>query len=133
MKIFRWQYLVEKNLSENFNKISWYTQRALNSYLEEGTGLLTEISYLLLNGYENIINNFISNPIARITKKRVKAVYDEKKEFTTNISTFSETYIFLQVCYEAYCIITSSSKEEFYISNNKFQMIGRDLFYLKYA
>jgi hypothetical protein len=127
MKIFQSQYLVDKNLSNNFNKISWYTQRALNSYLEEGTGLLTEISYLLLNGYENIINNFISNPIARITKKRVKAVYDEKKEFTTNISTFSETYIFLQVCYEAYCIITSSSKEEFYISKNNFQILNQFL------
>ena len=80
-----------------------------------------------MNCYENIINNFISNPIARITKKRVKAVYDEKKEFTTNISTFSETYIFLQVCYEAYCIITSSSKEAFYISTNNFQILNQFL------
>ena len=36
MKIFQSQYLVDKNLSDNFVKISWYTQRALNSYLEKG-------------------------------------------------------------------------------------------------
>ena len=100
--------------------------------MEEGTGLLKEISYLLLNAYENIINNFISNPIARIAKKRVKKVYDEKnekKEFTTNISTFSETYIFLQVYYEVMrlIVITSSSKEEFYISKNNFQILNQFL------
>ena len=113
MKIFQSQYLIDKNLPKYFNKISWYTQKALNLNLEEATGLLTEISYLLLNGYENIMQNFISNPIERITKKKLKSVYDEKKEFITDIYTFSETYIFLQVCYEAYCIITSH-KDEYY-------------------
>ena len=127
MKIFQSQYLVDKNLSKHFNKISWYTQRALNSHLEKATGLLTEIGYLLLNGYENIINSFISNPIERITKKKVKIVNDEKKEFNINISTFSETYIFLQICYEAYCIIISSSKEEFYINENNFLILNQYL------
>ena len=80
MKIFQSQYLVDKNLPQYFNKISWYTQKNLNLNLEEAIGLLTEISYLLLNDYENIIQNFISNPIERITKKKIKNVYDEKKD-----------------------------------------------------
>ena len=122
MKIFQSQYLIDKNLPRYFNKISWYTQKSLNINLEEAIGLLTEISYLLLNGYENIIQNFISNPIERITKKKIKNVYDEKKEFTINIYNFSETYIFLQVCYEAYCIITSN-KEEYYISKKNFELL----------
>ena len=122
MKIFQSQYLIDKNLPKYFNKISWYTQKALNLNLEEATGLLTEISYLLLNGYENIMQNFISNPIERITKKKLKSVYDEKKEFITDIYTFSETYIFLQVCYEAYCIITSH-KDEYYISKKNFEIL----------
>ena len=126
MKIFQSQYLIDKNLSKFFNKISWYTQRSLNINLEEAIGLLTEISYLLLNGFENIINKFISNPIARITKKKIKHVYDEKKEFPLNISTFSETFIFLQVTYEAYNII-SSNNEEFYINHNNFELLHQYL------
>ena len=126
MKIFQSQFLIDKHLSKYFNKISWYTQRALNCNLEEAIGLLTEISYLLLNGFENIINNFISNPIPRITKKKIKNVYDEKKEFPLNISIFSETFIFLQVTYEAYNII-SSNNEEFYINQNNFELLHQYL------
>ncbi len=88
--------------------------------------MLTEISYLLLNGYENIIQNFISNPIERITKKKVKNIFDEKKEFMINISTFSETYIFLQVCYEAYTII-SNGKDDYYITKNNFKILNQFL------
>ena len=125
MKIFQSKYLIDKSLSKYFNKISWYTQKSLNCNLEEAVGLLTEISYLLLSGYENIIKNFISNPIPRITKKKIKNVLDEKKEFPINISTFSETFIFLQVCYDAYNII--SSKEEFYINPNSFELLNQYL------
>ena len=126
MKIFQSQYLIDKNLSKHFNKISWYTQRELNCNLEEAIGLLTEISYLLLNGYDNIIQNFISNPIPRITKKKIKNVSNEKQEFILNISAFSETFVFLKVCYEAYVII-SSSKEEFYISSGNFEILHQYL------
>lgn len=126
MKIFQSQYLIDKNLSKYFNKISWYTQRALNCNLEEAIGLLTEISYLLLNGYDNIIQNFISNPIQRITKKKIKSVVNEKQEFILNISAFSETFVFLKVCYEAYVII-SSSKEEFYINSGNFEILHQYL------
>lgn len=126
MKIFQSQYLIDKNLGNYFNKISWYTQRSLNYHLEQSIGLLTEISYLLLNGYDNIIQNFITNPIQRITNKKIKYVYDEKKEFTLNISTFSETYIFLQVCYDAYCIIYSN-KEEYSISKSNFEILNQYL------
>ena len=126
MKIFQSQYLIDKNLSKHFNKISWYTQRELNCNLEEAIGLLTEISYLLLNGYDNIIQNFISNPIPRITKKKIKNVFNEKQEFILNISAFSETFVFLKVCYEAYVII-SSSKEEFYISSGNFEILHQYL------
>jgi hypothetical protein len=125
MKIFQSKYLIDKSLSKYFNKISWYTQKSLNCNLEEAVGLLTEISYLLLSSYENIIKNFISNPIPRITKKKIKNVLDEKKEFPINISTFSETFIFLQVCYDAYNII--SSKEEFYINPNSFELLNQYL------
>lgn len=126
MKIFQSQYLIDKNLSKYFIKISYYSQKGLNLYLEEAIGLLTEISYLLLNGYENIIQNFISNPIERITKKKVKNIFDEKKEFMINISTFSETYIFLQVCYEAYTII-SNGKDDYYITKNNFKILNQFL------
>ena len=51
MKIFQSQYLIDKNLSKYFNKLSWYTQKSLNSNLEESVGLLAEIGYLLLNEY----------------------------------------------------------------------------------
>ena len=126
MKIFQSQFLIDKNLGKYFNKISFYMQKELNFNIEESVGLLTEISYLLLNGYENIIQNFISNPLPRITKKKIKKVYDENKEFTLNISTLSETFIFLQVCYEAYNII-SSGKEEFFIAKNNFELLNQYL------
>ena len=54
MKIFQSQFLIDKHLSKYFNKISWYTQRALNCNLEVAICLLTAISYLLLNGFEKI-------------------------------------------------------------------------------
>ena len=126
MKIFQSQYLIDKNLSKYFNKLSWYTQKSLNSNLEESVGLLAEIGYLLLNEYENDIENFISNPIPRITKKKFKNVYDEKKEFPINIYAFSEAFIFLQVCYEAYNII-SENKKDYYINQNSFELLNQYL------
>ena len=122
MKIFQSKYLVDKSMPNYFNKISWYTQKSLNIHLEEAIGLLNEISYLLLDDYDNIIQNFISNPIQRIIKRKFKKVYDEKKEFITNISTFSETFVFLQVCYESYNVITTN-KEEYFINSENFEIL----------
>ena len=132
MKIFQSQFLIDKNLSMYFDKISFYTQKELNFNLEESVGLLTEISYLILNGYENIIKNFISNPIPRVTKKKLKNVFDENKEFTLNISAFSETFIFLKVCYEAYNII-SSDKEDYFIAKNNFELLNQYLDRARFA
>ena len=132
MKIFQSQYLIDKNLNKYFSKISWYAQKSLNCNLEEAIGLLTEISYLILNGYDNIIQNFISNPIPRITKKKFKSVINEKQEFLVNISAFSDTFVFLKVCYEAYNIIFSN-KEEFYINKNNFEILNQYLDRARYV
>ena len=132
MKIFQSQYLIDKNLNKQFSKISCYTQKTLNCNLEEAIGLLTEISYLILNEYDNIIHNFISNPIPRITKKKFKSVINEKQEFIVNISTFSDTFVFLKVCYEAYNIIFSN-KEDFYINRNNFEILNQYLDRARYV
>ena len=132
MKIFQSQYLIDKNLNKYFSKISWNTQKSLNCNLEEAIGLLTEISYLILNGYDNIIQNFISNPIPRITKKKLKGVINERQEFILNISSFSETFVFLKVCYEAYNIIFSN-KEEFFINKSNFEILYQYLDRARYV
>ena len=132
MKIFQSQYLIDKNLNKYFSKISWNTQKSLNCNLEEAIGLLTEISYLILNGYDNIIQHFISNPIPRITKKKLKSVINERQEFILNISSFSETFVFLKVCYEAYNIIFSN-KEEFFINQSNFEILYQYLDRARYV
>ena len=132
MKIFQSQYLIDKNLNKYFSKISWNTQKSLNCNLEEAIGLLTEISYLILNGYDNIIQNFISNPIPRITKKKLKSVINERQEFILNITSFSETFVFLKVCYEAYNIIFSN-KEEFFINKSNFEILYQYLDRARYV
>ena len=122
MKIVQTKYLVKKNLPHYFNKISWYSQKSLNINIEETIGLLIEISHLLLDGYDNIMKNFISNPIKRVTKKKMKKVYDEKKEFITNIAFFSEAFVFLQVCYETYNTIIANNEEN-KINTSNFEKI----------
>ena len=52
----------------------------------------------------------------------MKKVYDEKKEFITNIAFFSEAFVFLQVCYETYNTIIANNEEN-KINTSNFEKI----------
>ena len=122
MKIFLTKFLVNKNLYRDFNKLSNFSKININTNLEEATGLLTEISYLLLDNYSSISEKYISNPIPRNTVKKEIKVDSEKKEFKINTTSFYESYIFLKVCYETYKIILIT-KKGFCLSKNTFEML----------
>ena len=122
MKEFQSKYLVNKDLFRDFNKLSHISRETINILLEEAIGLFNEISYLLLDNYSRNIQNYISNPIPRATKKEKKKVENENKEFKININTFYESYIFLKVCYETYKIILNT-KKNFLINKNSFEIL----------
>ena len=122
MKQFQSKFLVNKNLFKDFNKLSKISRISVNTNLEEAIGLFKEISYLLLDNYSGEIENYISNPIRRATKKDVKKVENENKEFKINTNAFYESYIFLKVCYDTYKIILNT-KKNFFINKNSFEIL----------
>ena len=122
MKLFQSKYLVNESLYYDFSKLSHLSQINLNTLLEEGIGLFTEISYLFVGNYSDNINKYISNPLPRYNKKETQKVEDEKKEFKINIATFYESYIFLKVCHETYKIILTA-KKDFFIKISNFEKL----------
>ena len=122
MKQFQSKFLVNNTLGRDFNKLSNKTKAFVNILLEETTGLFIEISYLLLSNYSTDVDKYISNPIQRKTKKSMKKVENEKKEFKINITNIYESYIFIKVCYETYKIILNN-KKDFYITKKNFEIL----------
>ena len=121
MKQFQSKFLVNNTLGRDFNKLSNKTKAFVNILLEETTGLFIEISYLLLSNYSTDVDKYISNPIQRKTKKSMKKVENEKKEFKINITNIYESYI-IKVCYETYKIILNN-KKDFYITKKNFEIL----------
>ena len=122
MKQFQSKYLVNKNLIKDFGQLARASKSSINSLLEETIGLFIEISYLLLDNYGIDINKYITNPISRITKKKEKKVYSEKKEFRENTAFIYECYIFLNICYDTYKIILNN-KKNFCIKKDMFEIL----------
>ena len=122
LKIIQSDYLMKNNLFSLYCKQGIYTQKSMNLLLEESIGLVREISYLLLDGYNKIIDKFITNPLPRITKKILKIAKDEKKEFLPNINLLSKSYTFLKVCYDAYKVLLSHG-ENFFIKYRNFNVL----------
>ena len=70
---------MDKDLQTNFNMSNLYNQRKININIEESIGLMIEISYLLLEKYEDSLPNFISQVMKRVKKDVSKFVDDEKR------------------------------------------------------
>jgi hypothetical protein len=115
IKLFQSKYLVDKDLSNKFNSTNIQNQKFININIEESIGLMIEISYLLLEKYEDNLLNFITQVIKRPNKDEYKLVEDEKKEFWNNISLFTEASSFLSVSYKSYLILLE--KDEHYTIN----------------
>ena len=105
IKIFKVDYLKQKNLCEYIQKVSLNIQRKTNQKLEELIGLIIEISYLLLKDYGNDIENFIRNPEPKPTIYDNKIVEYEDIEFNINIKKFNDCVQFLNTCFECYEIL----------------------------
>ena len=105
VKIIVSKYIVDKELINKFNISTLSNQQNININLEESIGLMIEISYLLLEKYENSLQNFITQIIKREKKEKFKIIDDEKKEFGINITLFTEASSFFTVCYKSYLIL----------------------------
>ena len=105
VKIIVSKYIVDKELINKFNISNFSNQQNININLEESIGLMIEISYLLLEKYENSLQNFITQIIKREKKEKFKIIDDEKKEFGINITLFTEASSFFTVCYKSYLIL----------------------------
>jgi len=105
VKIIVSKYIVDKELINKFNISTLPNQQNININLEESIGLMIEISYLLLEKYENSLHNFITQIIKREKKEKFKIIDDEKKEFGINITLFTEASSFFTVCYKSYLIL----------------------------
>jgi hypothetical protein len=105
VKIIVSKYIVDKELINKFNISTLSNQQNININLEESIGLMIEISYLLLEKYENSLQNFITQIIKREKKEKFKIIDDEKKEFGINITLFTEASSFFSVCYKSYLIL----------------------------
>ena len=112
IKIITTEYIVDKDLQTNFNMSNLYNQRKININIEESIGLMIEISYLLLEKYEDSLPNFISQVMKRVKKDVSKFVDDEKKEFITNIALFNEATTFLDISYKSFFILIK--KDQYY-------------------
>ena len=122
IKTIQTDYLTDKNLFSLYCKQGSYSQKSMNILLEESIGLMREISYYLLGNYNKIIGRFISKPLPRITKKKLKLVKDEKKEFLPNINLLSDGYLFLKVCYDTYKIILTH-RENYFLKYEHFNVL----------
>ena len=132
IKIFQSNFLTNKSLVSDFSKLPHLSKISLNVNLESSIGLMSEISYILLDEYGGGVKMFMENPLPRYNKKDAKKVHSEKKEFKTNISTFYERYIFLKECYEAYKIILNN-KKNFYLNKNSFEILFQFLDRCRYS
>ena len=106
------KYLVDKELQNKFNSTNLTNQRIINLNFEESIGLMIEISYILLEKFEDKLECFISQIIKKPKKNEYKIVDDEKKEFNINITLFTETSSFLSASYKSYMILLD--KDEYY-------------------
>ena len=112
IKIFKSKYLVSKELTIKFNSTNFQNQQIININIEETIGLMIEISYILLEKYEDNLVHFITQVIKRPSKDEYKIVEDEKKEFGINITLFTEANSFLTVSYKSYLVLIQ--KDEYY-------------------
>lgn len=119
VKIIVSKYIVDKELINKFNITNLSNQQNININLEESIGLMIEISYLLLEKYENSLQNFITQIIKREKKEKFKIIDDEKKEFGINISLFTEASSFFTVCYKSYLILIQKD-ENYKIKKSSF-------------
>jgi len=126
IKLITSKYLVDKELTNKFNSTNFRNQKIININIEESIGLMIEISYILLKKYEDNLENFITQIIKRPNKDEFKLVDDEKKEFSINITLFTETSSFLTVSYKSYLILLK--KDEYYkIDKDNFDKIHQYL------
>ena len=122
IKIFKSKYLVSKELTNKFNSTNFQNQQIININIEETIGLMIEISYILLEKYEDNLVHFITQVIKKPSKDEYKIVEDEKKEFGININLFTEANSFLTVSYKSYLVLIQ--KDEYYkIKKNNFERI----------
>ena len=119
VKIIVSKYIVDKELINKFNISTLSNQQSININLEESIGLMIEISYLLLEKYENSLQNFITQIIKREKKEKFKIIDDEKKEFGINITLFTEASSFFAVCYKSYLILIQKD-ENYKIKKSSF-------------
>ena len=91
------KYFVDKDISNRFNTTNILNQKLININIEESIGLMIEISYLLLEKFENCLENFITKILKRQNKKEYKIVEDEKKEFNIILNLFIEASQFLEL------------------------------------
>ena len=117
IKLFQSKYLVDKELLNKFNSTNIQNQQIINVNIEESIGLMIEISYLLLEKYEDNLLNFITQVVKRPNQDEYKLIEDEKKEFSNNIALFAEACSFLSVSYKSYLILIQ--KDEHYNINKK--------------
>ena len=106
------KYFVDKDIANRFNTANILNQKLININIEESIGLMIEISYLLLEKFENCLENFITKILKRQNKKEYKIVEDEKKEFSINLNLFIEASQFFGVSYKSYLILLE--KDEYY-------------------
>ena len=106
------KYFVDKDIANKFNATNLSNQKLININIEESIGLMIEISYILLEKFENCLENFITKIFKRQNKNEYKIVEDEKKEFNINLTLFIETSQFFGVSYKSYLILLD--KDEYY-------------------
>ena len=122
IKLITSKYLVDKELINKFNSTNNTNQQLININIEESISLMIEISYILLEEYEDNLENFVTQIIKRQKKDSYKLIDDEKKEFPINLTLFTETSSFLTVSYKSYLILLQKD-ENYKISKFNFDKI----------
>ena len=122
IKLITSKYLVDKELINKFNSTNNTNQQLININIEESISLMIEISYILLEEYEDNLENFVTQIIKRQKKDSYKLIDDEKKEFPINLTLFTETSSFLTISYKSYLILLQKD-ENYKISKFNFDKI----------
>jgi hypothetical protein len=106
LQFYKLNYLSSEDLLSMFKNITLKRQVEYNKLLEETSGLLFDISHVILLDFSNYLEKFLSvNPPNKPKDCKIK---QEEDAFINNCRFLSENFIFFKSCFDVYCILIKS-------------------------
>lgn len=115
------RYIVNQTITKLFSFIDVYTQRKLNTIIEETCGLALEIPYLILGVFYNKIPDFINKIPMSLDDLNNKKVKNELRCYIDNCKILFKALSFLRSCQEMYqSLFPEVANKELLISYDDF-------------